>query len=662
MYGGSSLAVYINGVAQELLHLVCATAPKEPDGLTSEPLRSDDELRETEGVYRRLGQLAEGESVSDRFPRFAAGDTLGKAGDETAPILTRFVVDIISGTSAGGINGIYLAKALATNRDLASLKQLWVEEGDIGKLINDKESVRDLPGLKVEDPPASLLNGARMYWRLLQAFEGMDPAPPPTPIPDANEDPVNSPLADQLDLFVTTTDLSGLVLPIELADKVIGEPRHRNVYHFLYATERASGDYRNDFVPTFNPFLAFAARCTSSLPFVFPPMTLDSIDAIVRQFPRFQLDDGAKAASERWNRFISDYIQIDADGNAVNDFSKRAFGDGGALDNAPFSYAIDAMFRRRADIRVERKLFYIEPDPKIYAFGQAPDSAPDAITNVLGQGVTLPRTETIREDLMRVLDRNRQTARMRRVLTPLQDDIRAFPNPETTAPVADDTVRASYLDELIPQYGVAYGTYQRLRVAELTDDLARLFCRLAGLNEDSDDFFAVRYLVRAWRDRHFAHFRPNPPESPQRDPFGALLLDCDIPFELRRLRHLIAETDALVTPTGAAQANLNGDPRDVLTEALAVRGVANDGARALRRLGRVLRAPDQPGPLQPRVRGPGTTGRADQGPERFCRPVPEGNRGRRRPGGTRRRSWADGGPMDADTSRRAQPVPDDLPR
>src|SRR5580704_6483429 len=83
MYGGVSLAVYMNGIAQELLHMVRATAP-EGDPLNGQFRYRPDELTGTERVYRELG---------------------GK-------LRARFVVDIISGTSAGGINGIFLAKAL----------------------------------------------------------------------------------------------------------------------------------------------------------------------------------------------------------------------------------------------------------------------------------------------------------------------------------------------------------------------------------------------------------------------------------------------------------------------------------------------------------------------------------------------------------------------
>ena len=113
MYGGVSLAIYINGIAQELLRLVRSTARKQPADLSG-----------TERIYRKVSYLLANESMSMAELDKASADTT------TVPP-TRFVVDILSGTSAGGINGIFLAKALANGQDMDELKNLWVTEGDI---------------------------------------------------------------------------------------------------------------------------------------------------------------------------------------------------------------------------------------------------------------------------------------------------------------------------------------------------------------------------------------------------------------------------------------------------------------------------------------------------------------------------------------------------
>ena len=89
----------------------------------------------------------------------------------------RVVVDIIAGASAGGINGIFLAKALANNEDFAQLKTLWIHQGDIGKLLNDEPS-RDDDG-SLPEIASPLLTRELVYTgltRAQQAIHLMGPA------------------------------------------------------------------------------------------------------------------------------------------------------------------------------------------------------------------------------------------------------------------------------------------------------------------------------------------------------------------------------------------------------------------------------------------------------------------------------------------------------
>ena len=253
LYGGVSLCVYMNGIAQELLHLVKSTAPSRDD--PSQPFLANP--TSTQAVYRRLGQFLA-----------CPGDPVDlSAITPDTPIHTRFLIDTIAGTTAGGINGVFLAKALALEGDLTSLKELWKDEGDISKLINDKGSmVDDLKSFELQDPPASLLNSQRMYVELLKALRDLDPQP--APLTNA------SALVDELSLHITATDLRGLVLPIQLADGQIFERRHRANFHFLHSPLTSTYHFTSEFTP----FLAFAARCTSSFPVAFEPMQFAVID------------------------------------------------------------------------------------------------------------------------------------------------------------------------------------------------------------------------------------------------------------------------------------------------------------------------------------------------------------------------------------------------
>src|SRR5207302_356796 len=100
MYGGVSLAIYINGVAQELLNMVRATATlpteasEDKDDQEWEPLIKDkSQLSGAMGVYRKLGQYLGVSKENGRDESLRQ-----KTISEAAPIKTRIVVDVISGT------------------------------------------------------------------------------------------------------------------------------------------------------------------------------------------------------------------------------------------------------------------------------------------------------------------------------------------------------------------------------------------------------------------------------------------------------------------------------------------------------------------------------------------------------------------------------------
>jgi patatin-related protein len=488
MYGGVSLAIYINGIAQELYRMVDATATKSP---------GTDADSGSENVYKTI------------------------AGE----LKTRFVVDIISGTSAGGINGIFLAKALANGQPIKSLEQMWLDEGDIEVLINDRKS-KNNKYLPEFDPPKSLLNSKRMYDHLLDAFNEMDKQPKQTP------------LVKELDLYVTTTDLQGIRTPLRLADEVVWEKKHQNIFHFQLKNDNASDP---DFAEKNNPFLAFAARCTSAFPFAFEPMCFKDIQG--------KFDDN------KWKRFCDKYLMdpalCDKDNsyehvhNKIDGkydlFTQRAFADGGSLDNKPFSYAINAIASRGSDVPIARKLIYIEPSPDEPPPTCAIEKPPNAIENVV-KVFSLALYETIQQDLQRVIDRNRLIERINRILKGTTDDIaQQKMNPYT----AKKWYKAN-LKEMIHEEGIAYGGYLRLRVAQLTDDIAEIISKHARFDVESDYFLAVRYLVRAWRDSIYHYYDHSNDTSHKggKENFNQFLFDYDLGFMIRRISYTISIIDS----------------------------------------------------------------------------------------------------------------------
>ena len=105
-YGGSSLAIYMHGVTKELHRLVKASALLDADLAPQPDARS-------EALYL---------------------DLLRRVAEER-DVRTRVVVDVVAGTSAGGINGIYLTKAIAHNLSQDALRDVWFSKGDMKELL-----------------------------------------------------------------------------------------------------------------------------------------------------------------------------------------------------------------------------------------------------------------------------------------------------------------------------------------------------------------------------------------------------------------------------------------------------------------------------------------------------------------------------------------------
>jgi hypothetical protein len=94
-YGGISLAVYMHGVVKEVWKL----------------------LRASRAVHARQGNARE--TLADSEGAYAALlDSLGPQ------VSVRVLVDIVAGASAGGINGIFLAHAIAGGHDMEPLREL----------------------------------------------------------------------------------------------------------------------------------------------------------------------------------------------------------------------------------------------------------------------------------------------------------------------------------------------------------------------------------------------------------------------------------------------------------------------------------------------------------------------------------------------------------
>lgn len=315
LYGGVSLAVYIYGVVLEFERLVRASCGVETNAWTK--------------ILKDAGVTA--------------------------------TVDIVSGASAGGINGVLLGKALATGARLDSVRSIWTEKADIGALLREAG----------EKEPRSLLRVDLFEELLTDGLEEMDTGA------------TGKPLASAFDLFVAATRLQPWErgFPTDLGGTVKTRDYRKSFELKLrssgYNPQREDAGYdRNDFDAAGNLFLAEVARASSAFPVAFEPQLIEQ-DASNEQF--FQ--DGEPG--------------------------KSYFSDGGILHNRPFTETISTIFTRAASRPVDRWLVSVEPDPELLAppaSEDEPNVAEVASKAVLG----IPRYQSIAADLTRLQEHRRR--------------------------------------------------------------------------------------------------------------------------------------------------------------------------------------------------------------------------------------------------------------
>jgi len=548
-FGGVSLAVYIHGISKEIHKLVRASSrlhaitDRSARAVASFPQPTDpgEAQFDTEAIYFEL--------LRD----------IGRA------VELRVIVDIIAGASAGGINGVMLARALAHDLPMDKLRDLWLQEADVTELLApDRKAkawskwflqpliwmagrsrlLQDIQELEVRQklslfvrsrwfrPP---FDGLRMSELMLDGVYGMGrPRSAAASL---------LPTGQQLDLFVTLTDYFGYQQLIQIHDPpVIREREHRHILQFSYR-RWPSGEVESDFDLENAPALAFAARATSSFPGAFPPAQIGEIDRLLE---RRKLSWSTRA------QFLAG--NFEAYRRANSDPQATSFIDGSVLNNKPFSEAIQAIKGRPAYREVDRRLVYIDPDPR-QASQPATGRAPGFFATLKGALSDIPRNEPIADELGWVAGFNERVRRLKGIVDEARPQISQLV--VDSAPVAFDSAlsaeqigrwREAVNGQVAENAGFAYEGYVRLKLTAVRAAVGQLILGLCGLPERSPSARSIAEIVDAWGEVRGIAFSTGTSRALYREaaiaettlpPWVKFLLEFDVGYRKRRLSFLI---------------------------------------------------------------------------------------------------------------------------
>lgn len=334
MTGGTSLAVWMGGVTFELYRMV-----RSVDG---------DPAPSTGSGHARKASAA-GRAIYQKLLDLT----------ETQPI-----VDVITGTSAGGLNGSLLAAATHLGVDtnqFASTRDTWLELANIEALLRKPS----------EASPPSLLKGddyfAPQVAAVLRRWDKRAKAPE---------------LRAEVDLVTTVTTITPE--PDSRSDHFGEQLNEATHAHRLWFRAEHFGD--DDWIDK----LAIASRTSASIPGVFEPsyLPVGPEDADASGRPDFK--PHATFATSRW---------------AV---------DGGVVVNLPLTEALERIFHRTAVGEVRRVVLYVSPTPSAVEDSKA--DAAVAEPTVLDAALTVvvaPRAEGVATDVDRLNRHNDHIRRQR---------------------------------------------------------------------------------------------------------------------------------------------------------------------------------------------------------------------------------------------------------
>lgn len=323
MNGGVSLAVYIGGVAHEF------------DRLT----------RGAAGYGALLAKFG-----------YASRNDDGETYDRLP------IIDVITGTSAGGINAAALALAQANaNGNLDVLKGLWIQSGQIGDLMREPFRAGPASVMKGDDYFYPQIRAA--FRRLVEGYERKQ---------QSGNDVVAQ--VRPVDLTIPTTLLTPIqTFSVDDLGTGMVQPQHAGLFHFRGGTKASGtddgpppdvfsdgpakkdgrnvkvGDGKIREIDVTVEALALAARASAGFPGAFEPAFIP-----VRH-------NGTTADDRPDMAYYADWEATGKVRDEKGDLSRFAI-DGGVLANTPTRPALSAIRRQEVtETMVRRVLVLVHP-------------------------------------------------------------------------------------------------------------------------------------------------------------------------------------------------------------------------------------------------------------------------------------------------------------
>lgn len=560
-FGGVSLAIYEHGINREILNLVRASklyhsrpllCGIDGEGATREPLPRFNSVYADEPA----------QSTGDIYARF-----IEQVGEQLA---LRVIVDVISGASAGAINGIALARALAHDLSLAPLTDLWLNEADMLKLLAPQAKARlwskwyfwpfigptlkllHREGLLPGDIDAEMQKRISVFLRSRWFKPPLDGRYLAAAVFDGLEAMENTrgtgntllPSGTRLDLLVTATDFRGLDRLIFIHNPpVVQEREHRHLFRFR-VDHHKTGHLRSDVDLDGVPSLSFAARASASYPGAFPPAQLREIDDFLASRRRHW--------STRTQFLTKNFSRHLEQGKNPDD---AVLVDGSVLDNKPIMATIEAIRSHSAFREVDRRLIYIDP----HSQGDKPPASlqvPGFFTTLRGALSDLPRNDPIYNELADISRYNKLMRRLKETITAARPQVEALiaraTDGRVTEPFEVNDLRRWRLSaaNMLAVQPILYDPWMRALVLEAVDFLATLISVACGFAAESVQAHQVQATVEHWARRHAmvqASYTMPPELQGNADlpVYIKLIVDFGLVYKKRRLHFVLNEINEL---------------------------------------------------------------------------------------------------------------------